>query len=66
MNLCLNFLFVRHKHHTSRSVEYGDITIPHIFTLKKQQELDSAKETNPEATTIDLKDISKTYEEMIQ
>ena len=35
-------------------------------SLKKQRDLESAKEKNPEAPKMDLKDVSKTYESMIQ
>ena len=66
MDLHLTVLFAHHNHHTSQSVDYGDVTVPKICALKKQLELDSSKETNPEAPTINLKDISKTYEAMIQ
>ena len=65
MNLHLTVFFVCHKNRISLSVDYSDITVPNIFALKKQRELGSAKETNTEALTINLKDISKTYETMI-
>ena len=66
MNLHLTVLFVHHKNHTGRSVDYSDINITNICALKKQQELDSDKKTNPESPTIDLKDVSNTYESMNQ
>ena len=47
-------------------MEYVTITAPNFFALKTQQEFESANETNPEAPKIDLKDVSKTYEAMIQ
>ena len=43
MNLRLTVLFFHNKNHTSWSVDYSDITIPNIFALKKQQELELAK-----------------------
>ena len=42
-------------------MDYSEITLPDIFALKKQQELELAKETNPEDPTIDLEDVSNTY-----
>ena len=65
-NLPLTFFFARHKNHTSWSVDYSDITVPKMCALKKQLEMESGKEKNHEAPTIDLKDISKTYEAIIQ
>ena len=66
MNLHLTVFFIRHKHRTSGSVYYGDIYIPNICALKKQLELELAKERKPEASKIDLIDFSKIYEEFIQ
>ena len=47
-------------------MDYGDITIPKICALKKQQDMESDKEKNPESSTIDLKDVSNNYDTMIQ
>ena len=43
MNLHLTVFFVRHKHCTSQSLDYDDITAPNICALKKQQYLELAK-----------------------
>ena len=66
MKLHLTVFLVCHKHRTSRSVDYSDITVQNMSYLKKQRDLESAKETNPETPTIDLRDVSRTYESMIQ
>ena len=66
MNLHLTVLFVCHKNHTSRSVEHNNVTVPNICALKKQQEMESDKKTSYEDPKIDLKDVSKTYEAIIQ
>ena len=42
MSLHITVFFVCHKHRTSQSVEYGDITVPNICALKKQQQLEMA------------------------
>ena len=54
MNIHLTVILVYHKNHTSIAVEYGEITIPNIFALKKQRDMDSTKETKPKYPTIDL------------
>ena len=36
INFHLTVFLVIHKHRTSRSVEYSDITVPSILSLKKQ------------------------------
>lgn len=66
MNLQLAVFFIHHKHRTSRTVDYADITVPKIRALKKQREVEALKESKPELPTIDLKDVSKTYEAMVQ
>ena len=66
MNLQLNVFLVFHKNHTSLSVDYSGITVPNIIALKKQPDMDSAKETNTEAPKIELKDVANTHEAMIQ
>ena len=58
--------FIHHKIHTSRTVDYGDITVPVIRALKKQRKIEAIKEPKNEAPTIDLKDVLKTYEYLIQ
>ena len=47
-------------------MDSSDIVVPNICAPKKQRELELAKETNTEAPIIDLKDVSKPYEAMIQ
>ena len=59
-------LFIHHKICTSSIFDYGDINVPLIRALKKQREIEEIKEPNTEAPTIDLKDVSKTYEYLIQ
>ena len=66
MNIRLTFFFFHHKNSTSWLVEYVDITVPNIYALKKQQDMELAKETKLEALTINLKDVSETYEAIIQ
>ena len=66
MNFHLDIFFVRHKNRTSISVDYSDITVTNIRALKKQRYMELAKEAKHEATAIDLEDVSKTYEAMIQ
>ena len=66
MNLHLTVLFIHHKNRTIRLVNYGDITVPRIHALKKQQEMESTKGSKLEDITINMKDVSKTYKLMIQ
>ena len=47
-------------------MDYGDITVPVIRALKKQRKIEAIKEPKNEAPTIDLKDVLKTYEYLIQ
>ena len=66
MNLQAAVFFIYHKHRTSRTVDYTNITVPEIRALKKQREMEATTESKPEAPTIDLKDVSKTYEALVQ
>ena len=66
LNLQLAVLFIHHKIRTSRAVDYGDITVPAIHALKKQREIEAIKEPKTEALTINLKDVLKTYQYLIQ
>ena len=66
MKLHLTVSFVFLKRCASQSVDYGNTTVPNICALKKQIYLGSAKEKNPEAPTINLKDVSKKHEEIMQ
>ena len=66
MNFHLDIFFVRHKNRTSISVDYSDITVTNIRALKKQRYMELDKEAKHEATAIDLEDVSKTHEAMIQ
>ena len=66
INIHLTVFFARHKYYTSWSMDYSDISVPNICAMRKQQEMESDKEKNPKYPTIDLKDISKTFEAMIQ
>ena len=66
LNLQLAVFFIHHKIRTSRTVDYGDINVTAIFSLKKQQEKEAIKYPKTEASTIDLKDVLKTYKSLIQ
>jgi len=66
MNLQLAVFYIHHKHCTSWTVDYADITVPSIHALKKQCKVEALKEAKPELPTIDPKDVSKTYEAMVQ
>ena len=43
LNLQLAVFFIHHKIRTSRTVDYGDITVTAIFSLKKQHEKEAIK-----------------------
>ena len=66
LNLKLAVFFIHHKICTSRTVDCWDTTVPIIHALKKQYDIEAIKKPNTEAMTIDLKDVSKTYESLIQ
>ena len=57
LNIELAMFFIHNKTHTSRTVNYGDITVPTICALKKQREIEALKEPKIEVPKIDLKDI---------
>ena len=44
INIHLTVFFVRHKNHTSWSMDYSDISVPNICAMRKQQEMESDKE----------------------
>ena len=66
LNLQLEMFYIHHKIRTSRTVDYGYITVPVIRALKKQCKIEAIKEPKTEAPTIDLKEVLKTYEYLIQ
>ena len=54
LNIQLAVFFIHHKIRTSRTVDYGDITVPAIRALKKQLEIEAIKDPKTGATTIDF------------
>ena len=58
--------YIHHKIRTRKTVDYGDITVYDICALKKQRTIESIRESKKEALTIDLEDVLKTYESLIQ
>ena len=66
LNLQLVVFLIHHNIRTRRTVNYGDITIPNIHALKKKCEVEAIKEPKTEAPTINLKDLLKTFEYLIQ
>ena len=57
LNIQISVIFIHHKICTSKTVNYGGITVPMICSLKKQREIEAIKEPKTEAPTIDLKDV---------
>ena len=58
--------FIHQKICTSRTVDYGDITVPAIHALNKQHMIEAIKYPKNEAPTINLKNVLKTYESLIK
>ena len=54
MNLQAAVLFIHHKHRTRRTVDYANITVHKIRALKKQCEMEAAKESKQKTPTIGL------------
>ena len=65
LNIQLAVFYIHHKIFTSRTVDYGDINVPAILTMKKHSEIEAIKERKTEAPTINLKDFSETYKSLI-